>query len=502
MRHLHLTLRWQLLLSYVPIILIPILITGLVVRSVAERSLSVLITQEAKQRAVTVSGVFIQYYALHNNSWAGVEAVFQTLRPNNPHLPPGIQAAPPIAGNKRPPGYPTSDDPAREAGPGHFLITDANGVVVASEDGSLKGQILAASSLAQGAPLTINNLLIGTLVIGAPDAMLGIEEKQLLETVSSALLLTGLFTAIGVTLLGLWLSGQLTAPVRDLMGGVKQLASGHWSTPVTIRSQNELADLTRAFNGMAEQLTRQQQQQRQMIADIAHDLRTPLSVMTLEIAGIRAGLQSPEEATRSLEEEIGWLQHLIDDLHTLSLMDTGRFALHLDDTALTPYLTGLGAQWQPMATQREKTLICDIPADLPIVQIDAYRIRQVLGNLLNNAFQHTPPGTQVVLRAAATADQVTISVIDNGPGIPADELAHLFERFYRADRARHRTGHGDGHEQGSGLGLSIAYQLALLHHGTLSVQSRLDLGTTFELRLPGHKSYTSRESPHSRKVLY
>ena len=198
-----------------------------------------------------------------------------------------------------------------------------------------------------------------TPIVGASDDMLGVDEKQLLETVSSALLLTGILTSIGVTLLGLWLSGQLTAPVRDLMGGVKQLASGKWATPVVIRSQNELADLTRAFNGMAEQLTRQQQQQRQMIADIAHDLRTPLSVMTLEVAGIRAGLQSPEEATRSLEEEIGWLQHLIDDLHTLSLMDTGRFALHLDETALTPYLNGVCTQWQPMAAQREKILICE-----------------------------------------------------------------------------------------------------------------------------------------------
>ena len=109
----------------------------------------------------------------------------------------------------------------------------------------------------------------------------------------------------------------------------------------------------------------------------------------------------------------------------------------------------------------------------------------MLGNLLNNALQHTSPHTQIILRAVADAESVTISVIDNGTGIPADEVSHLFERFYRADRARNRTGgHKDGHEQGSGLGLSISYQLALLHHGMLSVQSRVGVGTTFNLRLP------------------
>src|SRR5207244_3259921 len=111
------------------------------------------------------------------------------------------------------------------------------------------------------------------------------------------------------------------------------------------------------FNGMAQQLTRQQQQQRQMIADIAHDLRTPLSVIGLEIAGIRAGLQTPEEGTQSLQEEVDWLQHLIDDLHTLSLMDTGQFTLYREDIALTPYLTNLCDQWQAMALKQEKVLM-------------------------------------------------------------------------------------------------------------------------------------------------
>src|SRR5207237_9479860 len=117
------------------------------------------------------------------------------------------------------------------------------------------------------------------------------------------------------------LSWQLRSAVHDLLAGVKQLANGNWSEPLAVRSHNEFADLTHAFNAMAEQLTRQQQQQRQMIADIAHDLRTPLSVMALEVKGIKAGLQTPEQATQSLQEEIHWQQHRIDVLHTLSMME-------------------------------------------------------------------------------------------------------------------------------------------------------------------------------------
>ena len=503
----YLKLRWQLLLSYLPVLLIPILVISIVVRGVAERGLTVLVTQEAQQRAATVSGVFAQFYLVHGN-WYGIETVFEELQrgPNqgqnqNP-LPPGIDQPP-----RGPNGQYYGNPPPRitpiprptqvlngrgrlgqadQPQPGQFLITDTTGVVVASDNSNADGQVLSPEALAQGVPLVVNGKEIGTLVIGAAFGVLNAQENQLLDSVSSALLITGLIMVLLVIALVLWLSQQLTAPARALIKGVRHLAAGEWSQPVTISSHNEFADLTQAFNGMAEQLTRQQQQQRQLIADIAHDLRTPLSVMALEVAGIKAGLQTPEEATTSLQEEIDWLQHLIDDLHTLSLMDTGRLDLRLDATALSPYLTTVGNQWQAMATKQDKTLRCDLPPDLPVAQIDPFRLKQVLGNLLNNALQHTPAGTSVLLRAVVNQvniydpGEVVITVADNGPGIPEGDVPHIFERFYRADRARNRG----SHEHGSGLGLSIAYQLVALHGGVLDVKSALGKGTAFYIHLP------------------
>lgn len=493
----YLKLRWQLLLSYLPVLLIPILVISVVVRGVAAQGLSVLVTQEARQRAETVSGVFVQYYVLHG-SWTGVETLFAALengpsqeqRPDPPdrNQSPGDNNPPPAtpipratiaAANRR--GPVAANHP-----PGQFLIADPIGLVLVSDNHTADGQVLSTDALSQGVPLIVNGKSIGTLVIGSAFGVLNAQESQLLDSVNSALFVTGVAMALLAIVLVLWLSQQLTAPARALIAGVRHLAAGDWSQPVEVSSHNEFADLTRAFNTMAEQLTRQQQQQRQLIADIAHDLRTPLSVMTLEVAGIRAGLQTPEEATTSLQEEIDWLQHLIDDLHTLSLMDTGGLALRLDPMALSPYMTTICNQWQAMASAQDKTLSCEWPADLPIVQIDPFRLKQVLGNLLNNALQHTPTHTVITLRAAVQpvsgsgGSEVLISIIDNGPGIPAGDLPHIFERFYRADRARSRG----SHEHGSGLGLSIAWQLVALHGGRLTVQSESGRGTAFHIHLP------------------
>ena len=502
----YLKLRWQLLLSYLPVLLIPILVISFVVRGVAERGLTVLVTQEAKQRAATVSGVFAQYYLVHGN-WNGIEIVFEELQrgpiqsqgqnlllpgadqpprgpngQNNGNPPRGtpIPRTPTVPNGRGRPGQ--VDQPQ----PGQFLITDLTGMVVASDNSSANGQVLSPEALAQGVALVVNGKAIGTLVIGAAFGVLNAQENQLLDSVSSALLVTGLIMVLLVIALVLWLSQQLTVPARALIQGVRHLADGDWTQPVAISSHNEFADLTLAFNGMAEQLTRQQRQQRQLIADIAHDLRTPLSVMALEVAGIKAGLQTPEEATTSLQEEIDWLQHLIDDLHTLSLMDTGRLDLRVDDTALGPYLTTIGNQWQAMAVAQDKSLHYDLPLDLPVLQIDPFRLKQVLGNLLNNALQHTPAGTHILLRAVVNRvnsydpGEVVITVADNGPGISEETVPHIFERFYRADHARNRG----SHEHGSGLGLSIAYQLVALHGGSLDVKSAAGKGTIFNIHLP------------------
>jgi two-component system sensor histidine kinase BaeS len=218
---------------------------------------------------------------------------------------------------------------------------------------------------------------------------------------------------------------------------------------------------------------------RQMVADIAHDLRTPLSTMSLEVEAIEAGFQTPEQATQSLREEIAWLQRMVDDLRLLSLMDADQIHLQLEPVPLNAFLSRLHDFWCISAEESGRTLTLEIADELPVIQADAVRLRQILGNLIDNALRHTKAGDQVRLQAQPAQDGgVILRVADSGEGIPADVLPRIFDRFYRADRARK---HGDS---GSGLGLSIAKRLVEMHGGTIAVSSQLGHGTIFSIHLP------------------
>jgi signal transduction histidine kinase len=283
--------------------------------------------------------------------------------------------------------------------------------------------------------------------------------------------------------LGLWFSGRLTSPVKTLTRGVNALKTGNWRGALPVQSRDEFGELTAAFNNMADELTHQEKLRRQMVADIAHDLRTPLSVMTLEVEAIRDGLQTPAEAADSLEEEITWLRRLVEDLHTLAMMDAKQMQLYLEPGDIAPFLCNVAAHWAGMAAKAGRELRAEIPDALPLVNVDAHRMRQILGNLLNNALQHTPPGTGTLMRATPQDGGVAVSVIDHGEGIAPQALPHIFDRFYRGDKSRHRRATG-----GSGLGLSIAHQLTALHGGKLTVSSPPGEGATFTVWLPGYNS--------------
>lgn len=371
--------------------------------------------------------------------------------------------------------------------PEMMILTDSEGGIVASTNGDGVGQQLAADALAQSSPVVVENQVVGWLVVGTALGKLNESQRQLLDAVNGALIVSGGAAIVLALAMGWWMSSQIAAPVRDLMAGARRLAQGTWSEPLTIRTRNEFGELTRAFNQMAAEIIRQQQLNRQMVADVAHDLRTPLSAMALEIEAIEAGFQSPAQATSSLREEIRWLQRLVDDLRTLSLMDADQLRLQVESVPLSDFLGSVTDFWQTLAEEDGIALTLDAPADLPTITIDPGRMRQVLGNLIDNAIRHTRAGQRIMLRAsvngAAPGDAaVLIQVSDEGDGIQPEDLPHIFDRFYRADPARRRlSGRSDG---GSGLGLSIARQLVEMHKGVISADSAPGKGTTFTIRLP------------------
>ena len=249
----------------------------------------------------------------------------------------------------------------------------------------------------------------------------------------------------------------------------------HQEVPVT--SDDELGELTSAFNQMSADLARSQAARRRMTADIAHDLRTPLTVITGYLEAMCEGTLEPTtERLETLRREADQLHRLIADLRTLSLADAGELDLTREPIALRAFLDQATESFLQRAANEGINIEVQASEDLPTVELDPERMARVLKNLIANAFHHTSRADSIILSARRRATTVELTVKDSGAGIPAEALPHVFDRFYRADPSRARD---DG---SSGLGLAIAKSIVDAHGGTIAVESDLGRGTTFTLR--------------------
>jgi signal transduction histidine kinase len=230
---------------------------------------------------------------------------------------------------------------------------------------------------------------------------------------------------------------------------------------------------------MSADLDHANQLRRQMTADIAHDLRTPLTVITGYLEGMQDGTLKPTRARfDTMFAEATQLQRLIEDLRTLSLADAGELKLNRQSIAPDELLRDVQASFQPLAGENRIALAVESNTPIPPVSLDRERMIRVLANLVSNALRHTPTGGRIILAANGESTQVNLSVQDTGSGIPADKLPHIFERFYRGDDSRYQP---DGE---SGLGLAIARAIVEAHGGSISAHSIAEQGTTIKISLP------------------
>ncbi len=275
---------------------------------------------------------------------------------------------------------------------------------------------------------------------------------------------------------------RLTRPLRGLTKASEALAAGRLDTRVPGVRIRELDELATAFNRMAERLSSADAQRRQMTADIAHELRTPLSIIRGRLEGLQDGVyQATPEHVGGLLHETAMLERLVDDLRLLALAEAGQLPLYRESSDPHALLEGAVHAFTDQAHTQSIQFQIEAPAELPEVDVDPQRISQVLKNLLSNALRYTPIGGVVTLRAAidpAAESTLILSVQDSGPGIEPDDLPHLFDRFWRANRSRTR---GSG---GSGLGLAIVKQIVEAHGGHVAVNSTIGQGTTFSIHLP------------------
>jgi two-component system sensor histidine kinase BaeS len=277
-------------------------------------------------------------------------------------------------------------------------------------------------------------------------------------------------------------SRRLLQPIGALTDAAHRMESGDLGERVEVGGGDELATLAGAFNAMAGSLEEQDRLRRTLTGDIAHELRTPLSNLRGYLEAIHDGVLEPTpELIGSLHEEAQQLQRLVDDLQDLASAEAGELRVETTPTELLPLLDGVVQGHQRRAEEAGVGL--ELHAGAPvIVDLDPARVRQVIGNLIDNAIRHTPDGSRVDVEVALAGDHVLVAVADTGEGIPAEHLPHVFERFYRADTSRSReTG-------GSGLGLAIARELARAHGGDIEVESVPDAGSRFTVRLPLHSA--------------
>ncbi|AXG79202.1 sensor histidine kinase [Streptomyces paludis] len=297
---------------------------------------------------------------------------------------------------------------------------------------------------------------------------------------------------VGVTALVLALTvgasviagARLVRPLHALTGAAQRMRDGLDSAPVPVGSDNEIGRLAAAFNDMAVHRARLEEQRKAMVSDVAHELRTPLSNIRGWLEAAQDGLADPDPAfVSSLLEEAVQLQHIINDLQDLAAADAGALRLHPEPVCVDELLGQVAAAHQALADSAGVALAVSPPepgTDQPRPHGDPVRLRQAVSNLVSNAVRHTPPGGRVTLRSYVTdpGDEVALEVADTGSGIPADDVPHVFDRFWRAEKSRSRS------TGGSGLGLAIVLKLAEAHGGTAGVVSTEGEGSVFTLRLP------------------
>ena len=359
------------------------------------------------------------------------------------------------------------------------ILTDSSGVVVADSQGELLGEQYHPDAPGRLLPSLRAGSTPGTIYI-SPEPMADFPSPLSLSQAISRFLIWGALLAVALAfLLTFFLSRRISAPVKTLTLAAKRLGQGDLSERVHIKDKGEIGELAQAFNSMASDLERAESLRRNMVADAAHELRTPLSNIRGYLEAIRDGIKKQDEDTiRSLDEEATLLSRLVDDLQEISLSESGELKLNRRMEDIIELIKQTVSVTQTQGLSKGVSVFTDLPERLPPVNIDSQRIGQVLRNLLENALTHTAKGDTITVTARQEGNRVEVAVIDNGGGIPAEDLPNIFERFYRVDKSRTRaTG-------GSGLGLTIAKYLVEVHGGQIEAYSELGKGSRFVFTLP------------------
>lgn len=464
--------------------LVIVISTGLVVILVSHTTagqFELYITQTGRRWATQLAPVLANYYA-RTGTWAQVDSLLR-----NPWSFGASNAV------RMYDGMMNNDRGWMESGEMHgldmmtdmwdmsgnrLILVEVDGTIVADTANTLIGSPLQTDVIANGTAILLNERRIGTLLV-TPLAVPATPAGDFLSAVNGSALTSGLAAGLVALGVGSLLFIQIIRPLRRLSAASQAIAVGDLGQRVRVRGRDEISQVAITFNQMAENLQRFSIERQNMIGDIAHELRTPLSVIQSNLEAMLDGvLPTTSEELSSLHQETLLLNRLITDLRTLSLAETGQLQLDKYSVDLDALIRQVVARMRLRAEEKHMTIDTRITDQLPQVQADPERLMQAVTNLLDNALRYNPIGTCVTIGTCANTRDIEISVCDNGTGISPEDLPHVFERFWRAEKSRNRA------MGGSGLGLAIVKQLVEAHHGQVSVESQIGTGTRFVIQLP------------------
>jgi two-component system sensor histidine kinase BaeS len=415
-----------------------------------------------------IAGLFETYYIEHKNSWEGIEQ----LQISN-----GLEQT-----------SPDQRQIALQSPDGHILLFQGKG-----DPHSLIQRGKQKTVLANGMP-------VGTIYV---DRWESTDELHLKGYVLNSMLTEGFIiaalTGFIALLLGLWLTKRLTLPLKRLIPAIEKIAAGDLNIQIPVTTKDEYGKVTEALNDMAHQLLRAEEVRKHLTADVAHELRTPLSIIQCQMENIQEGGRDvPPEKLLPMQDELIRLSKLVDDLHQLTLAEAGKLPLDRKPADLGPLLDRIVDRLTPEAEDRQIAMVRCYPTDKMIVLVDPNRITQVFNNLLINAMRYSSSNGKITIRLMDSCHEgscfAAVSIADTGVGIEAEQLPFLFDRFYRVEEARSR------HTGGMGLGLAIAKEFVEAHQGSIAVQSKVGDGTTFTVYLPIENGHPTVAAPLSSQT--
>lgn len=361
-----------------------------------------------------------------------------------------------------------------------FFLLDERGEIIYPVSGHMMRMSMSDRDMQAAMSLVSNGQNIGTMVFMSRNFNWQERQPTFLVRINRLILIITSAAILLSLVMGALFSRNLSKPIRELTAATKAAAAGDLSQQVTVRSKDELGELAESFNAMNAELNRLITARRQMTADIAHELRTPISIILGNADGVRDGvLPLTRETFDVIVEEAERLESLVEDLHTLSRAEAGELPMTFSTVSVSELIDSMHLLQYQAALQKDIQIVVDIPQDLPVILADPDRIVQVLRNILNNAVRYTPQNGRISLSASqSNAKMVQIRISDSGPGVSLDELGRIFDRFYRADTSRQRD------TEGSGLGLAIAKSIVERHGGRIWAENNPNQGLSVVMELP------------------